>query len=961
MAEKTYNTGRVVGWSSYEEFIRETGVDPTVVSNYVYQTMVAYGVTRRVQLAADGWVPTEGGKFYRQTIQVPGASWGAVPQAGLDYESYMDVFTNPSQSTEESESNDETDKHALESAVGNIFTVYVSDSNGNKVTNALMSHGYLTFVAYPDVLNFQENVQDIDGSVLKLIIRGLSMEDLDVDELYFGPQGFMFAGNGLAESCYHRTENINNLMLQASSFITLSITGNASSSGGGYQMYDDTAVALEGAVSGYLDVERLNQEGYLMDYAKVGSFLIAAGMQNVTVTTDAYDAIDVADRPNYYYLVYGASTYTQFPSRANPLYILCVRQEDGYTSLGVLLNTGTRALLGYDAQNESNPPTRPLNLMYSMGEDEEKVLILKDKHMPDYIGAYWSKSNGWDGLVSYCQQNGWLELTWQELKDTYGAVFHEAGRDSYITCSPTSSAAPIITGKTVRVIGDVEVGEYAAAIHGVYVCTESRDSDPDTNIITLNRRGGYLNTTSPVSSAPRIGSDYSRLPQWSLTVEIPPSGEHYLVDDTTSDYPSRIYRNELVWVVQPSSGSAEGITGEWMVVNIETSGNADLIVYRGSALPLSDASSGVDEYIGSFIDARYTNAVEVTNLPSLLPTSISVYASPFTDAATESVTLTRGGDNDTLTCGTILALKHTVQDVFGEGCSYWYQYLGVDSSRSVLASSVSQKGGTNFYTLAKMVSHLNQGFPRSKQDIPDQSGSYYYDYSRVLSWLTVEDLFRDFGLDIADYLHPDFRGTSYKKFLQNLLVYKHLGKSASAGNKRSIGYSATYNFFTVDAMDNMLIHEPTEQLPTNATLRLSASTDPTSFSSPGFFSATYINPDGATFNLANPDYPIWSTIAKSRNGEQVMSVSMIDSDGSRLNGSGSSGTLEPDTISPNDLLVAFALGKSLDILKGIKVRVVDSDTLYLQLPNGMRVYFSPTEPAGTASNPIPEGSIGIGW
>ena len=476
MAEKTYNTGRVVGWSSYEEFIRETGVDPTVVSNYVYQTMVAYGVTRRVQLAADGWVPTEGGKFYRQTIQVPGASWGAVPIIGLDYESYLDVFTHPSSTSEASESADETDKQALEAAIGNIFTVYVSDSSGNKVTNSLMSHGYLTFVAYPDVLDFQGNVQDIDGSSLKLIVRGLSMEDLDVDELYFGPQGLMFAGNGLAESCYHRTENINNLMLQASSFMTLSITGNATSSGGGYQTYADTAVALEGAVSGYLDIERLLREGYLMDNTKIGSLLIAAEMADIEITTEAYVAIPLSEKSDYYYLIYGSPRYTQKPSRADPLYVLCVRKEDGYTGLGVLLNTGERASLGYDSSDESNPPTRPLNLMYSTGQADGKVLILKDKAMPDYIGAYWSKNNGWDGYVSYCQQNGWLELNWSDLKTTYGAQFHDEGRNSYIVCTPSSSAQPIIVGKTVRVIGPVEAGENAPAIHGVYVCTESRDS-----------------------------------------------------------------------------------------------------------------------------------------------------------------------------------------------------------------------------------------------------------------------------------------------------------------------------------------------------------------------------------------------------------------------------------------------------------------------------------------------------
>ena len=217
MIEKTYNTGRVVGWSSYEEFLKETGTDPSVITPFIYQTLVTYGVTRLVELPAAGWIQSAGGKFYTQTIRVPGASWGAVPIIGLDYDAYMTLFEDPEDSTEARDELDEQDKNAIEDAIGNVFTVYVSDEDGRAVTNAVMDHGYLTFVAYPDVLNFESNVQNIDGSKLKLIVRGLSMEDLDVDELYYGPQGFVFAGNGLAESCYHRTENINNLMIQASS------------------------------------------------------------------------------------------------------------------------------------------------------------------------------------------------------------------------------------------------------------------------------------------------------------------------------------------------------------------------------------------------------------------------------------------------------------------------------------------------------------------------------------------------------------------------------------------------------------------------------------------------------------------------------------------------------------------------------------------------------------------------
>lgn len=133
MAEKTYNTGRVVGWSTYEEFLKETGYDPNKITNYIYNTLVTYGVTRIVELAADGWVPSHGGKFYVQTVKVSGASWGAVPIVGLDYEHYLDVFTEPKKTSDDTENADVTDKNAIEEAIGNVFGVYVSDENGKNL------------------------------------------------------------------------------------------------------------------------------------------------------------------------------------------------------------------------------------------------------------------------------------------------------------------------------------------------------------------------------------------------------------------------------------------------------------------------------------------------------------------------------------------------------------------------------------------------------------------------------------------------------------------------------------------------------------------------------------------------------------------------------------------------------------------------------------------------------------
>ena len=105
--KKTYNLGRAVGWSNYEEFLKENpDVDPATVTRFVYETLVTYGVTRVVELIPGNWVASHGGQFYTQTIRVPGASWGAVPIVGIDYESYVDFFTNPRTSTSDAEQKD---------------------------------------------------------------------------------------------------------------------------------------------------------------------------------------------------------------------------------------------------------------------------------------------------------------------------------------------------------------------------------------------------------------------------------------------------------------------------------------------------------------------------------------------------------------------------------------------------------------------------------------------------------------------------------------------------------------------------------------------------------------------------------------------------------------------------------------------------------------------------------------
>lgn len=89
-----------------------------------------------------------------------------------------------------------------------------------------------------------------------------------------------------------------------------------------------------------------------------------------------------------------------------------------------------------------------------------------------------------------------------------------------------------------------------------------------------------------------------------------------------------------------------------------------------------------------------------------------------------------------------------------------------------------------------------------------------------------------------------------------------------------------------------------------------------------------------------------------------MSVSLIDDEGIRLNDSGSEGTIEADTVTPHDWLVGLALGKSIDVLRGMRVQRTQSNCNYLITADGTRLYISKDEPKG---DDILDGSIGIGW
>lgn len=957
MPEKTYNTGRVVGWSSYEEFLKETGTDPNDVTAFMYQTLVTYGVTRIVDLSPTGWKESNGGKFYMQTVRVKGASWGAVPIVGLDFEVYMQTLSDPTSSYAALEELDAQSKEALEEAVGNIFTVYVSDKDGKKAQSAVADHGYLTFIAYPDILKFTKDISQIAGGMMKLIVRGLSMEDLDVNTLYFGPQGFVFAGNGLVEDCYHKTENINNLSVQAGSYLQFEIGGSASSTGGAYLMYQDIGLGVVGIVSGYLDIAWLEKNGYTMTATQVANFITNSVAKGCTVTHAMYDKIPQESRDNYLYMVYGyLNSYTSLPSPSHPIYIVGVRKVDGYTGFGVLLNAGSRAKVGYSAS--SKKPTRQFCLMYPLkhtNEDWKQCLVLRDKAMPDYFGTYWGMSDGWNGPVSYTQQNGVGYLKWEDLVSKYKARFVDEGRNSYIIIDAPPSDCDLKMGG-VWCVESTSV----AGVSAFYICTESSATDSTYRRVVLNRRGSWLpgyNTKGWHSTA-----SYNKLSAetgMGFTVQTDKNNEKYLQAKKTGSTSMRIYAGELIYM--------SDFAAEYIVANTHVNSSPSLVVYSSYYIPMGTITSGVSGTKPSGVNS-YTNAIQIATaqLEANLAKSVQAYTSPYSDT-TAKETVSLGWSMSTMTYGTLLQVNHNA-NVFGKEHDYLYQYVGpVGTNNSGLVSSTSQKGGTTLYTLAGVTTHLNPGFPRAKQNIPDAQGSYYYDYPHVLARMTARQFFSDFGLNIDNYLHPDFRDTSMLKFLQNLATHINLGEEDAPANRKSVGFTANYNFFLMSDLvgsatvpSSPTIVTPTAAKPMNTSLNLHAETDSKSFNSPGYFMAKTRDSE-LTFNLSNPDFPIWATIAKSRFGEQTMSISLIDGEGTMLDMSGSKGLHEVDEIRWVDLLAGLAAGEALDNLAGMRVRKTSTGGNYLVTADGTRLYIATSEPVATEANPIPDGSIGIGW
>lgn len=925
MAEKTYNTGRVVGWSAYEEFLKETGADPNTITNYVYQSLVTYGVTRVVELIPGNWVASHGGQFYTQTVRVPGASWGAVPIVGIDYESYVDMFANPTTSTEDVEQKDTVEKDDLEEAIGNIFGVYVSDAIGNKTQSSVSEHGYLTFVAFPDILAFDKKIAGIEGATMKLIVRGLSMEDLDVDSLYFGPQGFVFAGNGLIEDCVHTTRDINNLSFNSAGCLWLSMSGTASPAD--YRgVVDHPNGQILVSTFGYVDLDFVEGTRRFADLGRYGWSYdeIQDGLSGMSVLWTQINTIPQPERDDYYYLVSGLDQFEDYPPPAHPLYILPIKKDTGR------INCGSYDWFSKPVTKKNIDFTR----LYAPNGDDSTVLYLYDKKLPEYLGNWWGTSSTptSDGLV-YVGNNSmgtWLDAT--DVADS--SVFHKTGRQASWKISESSS----VFMKGHLYLFHNQTNPEAS---GAYLCTKDKVHS-DQDYWQLNRFASYIPLTIPQWYKDKAGPFYAELSLFGLTTTIT-DGVLY-VEGTP------VYPGEPVVI---------GAQSDWRLVYVWNTlhQNQPKLIVSTADIPNFTFDSTASANFATITDT-HSNIIQIPR---------SIWDNVFTG---QTLTVWTGESdsysfttaiNGEVTLGTFIGLKHQKEGVWGYDRDFRYIVLSCDANYVRLASVMVWVDNPNLISTVGYPGTYNAIVPRYNQPLPDSSGNYHYNMQSVLGKTPAKQMFTDFGWDIADYVHEDFQELSLGEFLQECVMRSDLTVPMSVDTLRGYGLKSTFNLYSIDDMQytSGIIPRPTADNPIHSSVTLSAKTTAKSFFETAWYEAKLS--DGTVIQVNNQDYPIWATVAKSRHGNRVLSVSTIDADGVQLDFSGNEGEIPADKITWLDLLIGLGTGKSIDLLHGMKVRKTASDCNYLITADGTRFYISTAEPTPGLGEEIPDGSIGIGW
>ncbi|MCM1222048.1 MAG: hypothetical protein NC548_47020, partial [Lachnospiraceae bacterium] len=145
------------------------------------------------------------------------------------------------------------------------------------------------------------------------------------------------------------------------------------------------------------------------------------------------------------------------------------------------------------------------------------------------------------------------------------------------------------------------------------------------------------------------------------------------------------------------------------------------------------------------------------------------------------------------------------------------------------------------------------------------------------------------------------------------------------------------------------------------------------FYQPSFWKFSEMTADGwvdKTEEFIRSDSTVWASVGTSGHN-QTTSISLVDEYGAQLPTQGTGGNINCDYLIWGDLLSSLNQNRKVDILgevlRALKINVEESGTNYIKFKNSPRLYISSTEPqsptdeSGNELDPIPDGSIGIGW
>lgn len=927
--------GRVVGWSAYEEFIKEhPDVDTEKLTPQIYTTLCTYGVTRIVEIPSN---PNKWRKhtsdettFYTATVQVPGATYGAVPIVGIDYDAYVtDFYPGQSDRYHEALHQAGVNKENLEKAFSCIFTCYVSDSLGTRARSIINDSGYLTFAAYPDIVDFLDIIAEYGN--LKVIVRGLSLVGLDVNSLYYGPQGLLISSGGVQSTpqyCEQETTDINALCLNASGYIWMS-TGGANGSSGSASFSSLTKHPhgdLLISTFGYLNPDLIEGTGifedigkYAFTYDEYKHIRDTQGFNTLRTQVNAIEDISASEPYKYVYLIDGRASYDSPPPGSNPLYIIPVRKSDYYVNVGTFDNF-TRPVF-----------KKAFDIYRRYGSDDTSPLYIPNKATQNYFGSYWSANN-----PSQCQLNYWDSSSlpasyWigAQVPGIEEAAYEVDGRYTRFKMNVASKGDFIVIHSQTQL----------PALNAIYQCVSDHTVDGGA-LNTFVRRGAWLDLVIPDAVYNRGSAFNWEIDLSGVTTRIT-DGVLYVKD-------TPIYPGELLILGNATRHK------QFLVLNTITNSNTiELIVSSQCELSISVT----DDAVVAERDDNYTNIlhIDAANIESAIrSTTIQVYDDA-TLTTTHSFTLT----NTEFTIGLLFNLKHVEPQAYGYNRYCRYVLLrNVEAPGAwIFASGQVWDANPTLSTVAGHPGTYNSAFPRYNQTLPQENGSYYYNVPAALAHTKARKFFQDFNLNIEDYVHEDYQELTLGKFLQECVLRTDMSVGMSRSTMRASGIESTIHLYSKADIQytSGTIPAPTASNPISASLILHASTTPDSYFSTAYYVGTCKN--GAIVDINNTEYPIWASRSKSPDGSEIISVSVTDNSGAQLDFSGNSGTIEADTITWLDMLVGLGSGKSVDVLKGARFGRDNNDCNYIQTADGTRLYISTTEPTGD----IPEGSIGIGW